>query len=246
VIRTARKYHKWLMAFVGIQFLIWSITGLYMVSMDIHFIHGETLQNTKDDKVDLSIVSYPIIELMTTFPTAENITLVKLLDRQVYQLSVAEPAKKWLVVDAKTGELQPEINREQSIKIALQNYSHLNEIREVKLISDKNKMPPELSPRHLPVWQVTFEHYASPTFYISQQSGKVVTKRHDFWRLFDWMWRFHIMDYDDGENVANWFLLVIALTGILATFAGAVLTYIRIVKPNNVKGKVVDKVEGIT
>ncbi len=240
MIRTARKYHKWLMAFVGLQFLIWSVTGLYMVSMDIHFIHGETLQKTKKDTVNLSAVSYSFNELVMTFPTAKSIKLVNLIERPVYQFRVSEPDNKWLIVDAKTGELLPEIDREQAIKVAQHSYSQQDKVSGARLITTKNDMPPELSPRHLPVWQVTFEHFSSPTFYISQQSGNIVTKRHDFWRLFDWMWRFHIMDYDDGENVANWFLMVIALMGILAAFAGAVLTYIRIVKPNNFQ----DKVEG--
>ena len=55
MLRKARKYHKWLMAFVGIQFLFWSITGVYMVTMDIHYIHGETLAKSEEAKIDLAL-----------------------------------------------------------------------------------------------------------------------------------------------------------------------------------------------
>ena len=51
-----RKYHKWFMAFVGMQFLFWSITGVYMVTMDIHYIHGETLAKSEEAKIDLASV----------------------------------------------------------------------------------------------------------------------------------------------------------------------------------------------
>ena len=44
------------MAFVGVQFLFWSITGVYMVSMDIHYIHGETLAISDEAKIDLASV----------------------------------------------------------------------------------------------------------------------------------------------------------------------------------------------
>lgn len=223
------------MLFVGLQFLIWSITGVYMVSMDIHFIHGETLQRTEKSKVELNTISYSITELITSFPSAENITLIERLERPIYQFRVSEPIKKWLVVDARTGELLPDINQAQAVNIAKNNYSQWDKVSNVHFISENNELPSELSSRHLPVWQVTFEHYSSPTFYISQQSGNIVTIRHNFWRVFDWMWRFHIMDYDDGKNVANWFLLLVALLGSLAAVFGAVLTYFRVIKSQKVR-----------
>lgn len=225
------------MALVGLQFLIWSVTGVYMVSMDIHFIHGETLQKTEKSKVELNTISYSITELITSFPSADKITLVNRLKRPIYQFRVSKPIKKWLVVDAQTGKLLPYINQTQAVNIAKSSYSQLDKISNVHLILDKSELPSELSSRHLPVWQVTFDHYSAPTFYINQQTGSIVAKRHDFWRIFDWMWRFHIMDYDDGENVANWFLLLVALLGSLAAVSGAVLTYFRVLKSQKVRLK---------
>ncbi len=44
----ARTLHKWLGLFVGLQILIWLATGLYMVVLDIDFIHGDPLvRNTQ-------------------------------------------------------------------------------------------------------------------------------------------------------------------------------------------------------
>ena len=87
-------------------------------------------------------------------------------------------------------------------------------------------------PRHLPFWQIKFEGFSTPTLYVGQHTGDIVAKRHNYWRLFDWMWRFHIMDYDDGENVSNWFLFLVATMGLLAAFSGAVLTFYRVALPN--------------
>ena len=232
MIKLARKYHKWFMAFLGVQFLFWSITGLYMVSMDIHHIHGEGLQKPSSEVLELGKVTYPIASLSQRYPTAENISIVKLLSRQVYQFDVTAPHKKWLLIDANSGQLMPEIEQEVAVNIARYHYSKEHNIADVILIDSKIFLPSELSARYLPVWQVTFEHFSSPTFYISQQTGQIVTKRHNYWRLFDWMWRFHIMDYDDGENVSNWFLLLVALLGGFSALAGGILSYFRIVKPN--------------
>lgn len=232
MISSIRKYHKWLMAFVGIQFLVWTLTGIYMVSFDIHYIHGETLVKENEKSIELSQVTYPITELLTHYPEAESISLTTLMRRPVYLFSMPNGKPKWRLVDAKTGQVLPVIDKMMAIHIAESKYLGDGDIKTISLLSDPKDVPPELSPRYIPVWKIDYDEFSSPTLYISQESGRLVTKRHDFWRLFDWMWRFHIMDYDDGENVANWFLLLVAAFGLLGAFAGALLTYLRVFKPN--------------
>ncbi|MBD1580689.1 PepSY domain-containing protein [Pseudoalteromonas sp. S16_S37] len=231
MIRTIRKYHKWLMAFIGVQFLIWSITGLYMVTMDIHYIHGESLQRQNQHPIAVNQVNYSLSDLHSEYPGAHQVTLTQLMAEPVYHFIDKDHTQR--LIDAKTGQLLPLIDKLQALKIAKHQYTSGDAIASVQLIDNQSQLPSELASRHLPVWQVVFDNVWAPTFYISQNSGDIVTKRHFFWRLFDWMWRFHIMDYDDGENVANWFLLLIALLGTLAALFGATLTYQRVFKPNS-------------
>ncbi len=230
MVKWVRKYHKWLMAFIGVQFLIWSITGLYMVSMNIHFIHGENLTKHQQQKVNLAQVNYSINALLDDYPNATGVTLSSLMDKPVYRFNVAKQGKH--LVDASSGVRLAKVDETLAKQIASYYYTGNKTIKSVRLMSKVQDMPAELSPRHLPFWQVTFNDFANPTFYIQQDSAAIVTKRHDYWRAFDWMWRFHIMDYDDGENVANWFLLLIASLGLLAAIAGAVLSYFRVVRAN--------------
>ncbi|HEY0628211.1 MAG TPA: hypothetical protein VGD23_02680, partial [Sphingomicrobium sp.] len=39
----ARKTHKWLGLFIGLQVVIWSLSGLYMTVVHIDTIHGDHL-----------------------------------------------------------------------------------------------------------------------------------------------------------------------------------------------------------
>jgi len=48
------------MLFVGVQLLVWSITGAYMVVMDIHYIHGDSLVATKKKTIDFDEVKYSL------------------------------------------------------------------------------------------------------------------------------------------------------------------------------------------
>ena len=84
-----RTLHKWLMRGIGIQVLIWALTGLYMVSMDIHFIHGETLSDDKHNQFSIQDASYPIAALLDAFPTATQVTLYKRQDKLVYRFKRA-------------------------------------------------------------------------------------------------------------------------------------------------------------
>lgn len=230
LLKSSRKYHKWIMAFISVQFLFWSITGLYMVSMDIHHIHGETLVKNQNQTLELNEVNFTTASLIENFPEAKDISLGKLLDKQVYRFTNGGEGK--VAVDANTGDVIPQIDETMARKIGNYHYAGSGQIEALTIMTSASEMPAELSPRHLPFWQIKFEGLSSPTLYVNQNTGAVVAKRHDFWRLFDWMWRFHIMDYDDGENVSNWFLLLVASLGLLAALAGAVLTYYRVAAPN--------------
>ena len=231
LLKFSRKYHKWLMVFVGIQFVFWSITGVYMVSTDIHFIHGESLVKNQQEKVQLSQVNYTTQALYADFPNATNVILGTRMDRPVYWLTQDE--SHTLVVDALSGAVLPKVDEATALTIARYYYAGNEPVAASRLVNSVEDMPAELSPKHLPVWQITFEGASRPTLYVNQDTGKVVTKRHHYWRLFDWMWRFHIMDYDDGENVANGLLLLMALLGIVAAGMGAVLVYYRVFAINN-------------
>ncbi|WP_133406319.1 PepSY domain-containing protein [Parashewanella tropica] len=233
--KIARRYHKWLMILVGIQFVIWSITGVYMVSLDIHYIHGESLQETEPYDIQTQDVRYSINDLLRQYPKAKEIELRPVLGKLVYQLTLLAPTRHSILVDAETGKILSKVDQQQAINIAESAYRYSHPIKDVKLLSERSQIPSELSPRYLPVWQIKFDHFSSPTFYISQQTGKIVTKRHSYWRIFDWMWRFHIMDYDDGGNVSNWFLLLVTTLGMLAALTGAVLTYHRLLKSKKVR-----------
>jgi len=41
-----RRTHRWFALFAGLQMSIWILSGVYMVLMDIDFIHGDTLTAT--------------------------------------------------------------------------------------------------------------------------------------------------------------------------------------------------------
>lgn len=218
------------MAIVGLQFVIWSLTGLYMVSFDIHFIHGESMQK-QTDKLNIAAIKFSFDDLLKAYPKASNIQLGTLLDAPVFRFTDINGQQQ--VVSAIDGQILSPLDNAVAKQVACNHFlgrscgaeTNISSVRLITEIADK---PDELSARRLPAWQINFEFWFGPTFYVSQYSGQVVTTRHHFWRLFDWMWRFHIMDYDDGQNSRNNFLFTVALTSLLATMLGLCLSLIHI------------------
>lgn len=230
LLRISRKLHKWLMLLVGLQFLIWSVSGAYMVILDIDYIHGDTLVNQSPTPINTSQVKVTFQQVLRQYPEAKNISLSMLQQQAVYLFDHHGETQR---LSATTGKLLAPITQAQAISIAKLTYSGQGEIKGVQLITeDTEQAPNELSRRVLPAWQVHFDDFASPTLYVSKNSGQVVTKRHSFWRIFDWMFKFHIMDYQDSE-VDNNLLFFTALIGVFSALAGLVLVYFSVLRRSN-------------
>ncbi len=229
--RMSRRYHKWLMLIVGLQFVIWSLTGSYMVVLNIDYIHGDSLVNQSSSSLNSADVNFELHQLYRGYPNAEMIELTTLLDQAVYQF--IEKKQNYLI-SADTGQLLSPINKEHAVAVAKHLYEKVDStIIDVRLISDN---PPfELSSKHLPVWRIDFDDFANPSFYISSRTGKLVTKRHSFWRLFDWMFSFHVMDYVE-EDPSNKLLLSFSVLSLIGSVFGIILIYFRVLSKPNKKG----------
>ncbi|RDV29130.1 AcrB/AcrD/AcrF family protein [Alteromonas aestuariivivens] len=227
LLKTSRKYHKWLMAFIGLQFVIWSVTGTYMVFFDIDYIHGDTLVHTPQDKIDPNTIHYSQAELFADHRGAHDVSLGTLAGQAVYRFRAGEQR---VMVSAHNGKVLSPLDEATAVELAKAYYTGDGEVEQAELITEN---PPfELSPRALPAWRVDFDNFAAPTIYIQAQTGELAGKRHTFWRLFDWMFRFHVMDYSSGEEIDNRLLFWLTLLGIGGGVSGLLLTYFRVFRKN--------------
>lgn len=226
LLKLTRKTHKWLMLFLGVQFVIWSVTGAYMVFFNIDYIHGDSLVKNQHINLIDSEVNFSIQTLLKQYPNAQEIKLESYIYQPVYRFKVG---REHFLVNATTGELLSPLNKADAIAVAQSEYTGSGDILSVSLITEN---PPfELRASALPAWRINFDDFAAPTLYVSATSGKIAGKRHEFWRLFDWIFRFHIMDYQDSE-VDNTLLFGFSLFGILAGLSGLILLYFRLFKKN--------------
>jgi uncharacterized iron-regulated membrane protein len=216
-----RRAHKWLALVCGLQLLLWLFSGAYMVLMDIDYIHGDTIVTQKSEYLDPSKLNIDMAALVAQHPDASQIKLIGIEGVPLYQITAGTEN---VYINGQTGSLVGTITKEQAMVQARRYYLGNSHVSDAEFIS--TTPPAELSPRLLPVWRVNFADSINTSLYLSASTGMLVTKRHDFWRLFDIMWMLHIMDYDTREDIHNPLLTIMASLALLTALAGLALVYI--------------------
>lgn len=214
----ARKAHKWLGLLIGLQVVFWSLSGLYMTVVHIDTIHGDHLVRPAPARsVTAASLADPVA--LAARHEAEGVRLAWLGERPIY---VAASKGGEMAFDAATGEAVPAPGETQIRQLARSYYSGHEAISSARLIT---AIPGEIRGRKPPLWRVEFDHWNKPTFYLSPVTGELLSRRHELWRIFDFVWMFHIMDYGERENVNNpllrtftWGAVLMALSGIWLLF----------------------------
>jgi len=217
----ARSLHKWIGLIVGLQVLIWLATGLYMVVLDLDFIHGDPLVRNMQQAVavpDSSRIN--VAALRAQYPDATDIGLRPVMGKGFF--TVTTPQNRYLI-DPQSAQVISPLNEEFARKIAVFHFNDKASIREARLIA--SDPPREIGPRRLPLWRVDFIDRYSTSFYIDPYSGALVTRRHQYWRVFDFFFMLHIMDYDERSDAHNPLLKIAQFTGVIFGLTGLWLLF---------------------
>jgi hypothetical protein len=215
----ARRTHKWLALVVGIQAVFWMVSGAYMAAVNIDFIHGDSLVRNLAVPVNgESMDFYPIADVIERYPEAVRVDVVSRLGQPHYQVTTGSVP---VLLDARNGNVKSPVDHDRAVALATYYYAGGGEVSEVRLLADANERPTEIQTRSLPLWQVRFDDAIDTTFYVSPATGELVTRRHTFWRLYDFLWMFHIMDYENRTDINNNLLRLAALLGFGFTLSGA-------------------------
>jgi uncharacterized iron-regulated membrane protein len=210
----ARKTHKWLGLFIGLQVVIWSLSGLYMTVVHIHTIHGDHLVQAAPQR---SVVASSLADPVTLAAAngAQSIRLGWLEGKPIY---IVKGESGEVAFDARSGSKIPAPGEAAIRRLATSAYTGREPIASAQLITD---IPGEIRGRKPPLWRIEFDHWNKPTFYLSPVTGELLTRRHELWRIFDFVWMLHIMDYDERENVNNTLLRIFTWGAVLMALSGA-------------------------
>ena len=208
-----RKAHRYLGLFLGIQFLLWTISGLYFSWTNIDEIRGEHLINKNVKLKDFS-------ELIS--PSKLNESNIKSIELR----NISGVPYYWInnanLYNAYTGNLKQSITKKEAVDIAKQSLVKGLEIKSINYISTVDKHH-EYRNKLLPAYVISFKDSRNIKAYVSSLDGKFQTVRHRNWRWFDFLWMAHTMDYESRDNFNNTLIRVFSLLGLITVLSGFTL-----------------------
>ncbi|TDQ30102.1 PepSY domain-containing protein [Tenacibaculum caenipelagi] len=212
-----RKIHRYLGLFLGIQFLMWTISGLYFSWTNIDEIHGDHLKKTEFKPKEFNNLISP-----SELNISKGIKTIEL--RDVNNVPHYWVNKKYLY-NGLNGNLKESITKEEALYIA-NNYMKSDlEVASVEQVNQVGKHH-EYRGKLLPAYVITYKADENIKAYVSVNDGKFQTVRHQSWRWFDFLWMTHTMDYEGRDNFNTTVLRVFSLLGLITVLSGFLLWYI--------------------
>ncbi|WP_455169403.1 PepSY domain-containing protein [Aegicerativicinus sediminis] len=212
-----RKVHRYLGLFLGIQFLFWTISGLYFSWTNIDEIHGDQFKKLPPPMEYFTELISP-----TEIHNSSGIHSLELRDiagKPYYWINNSE------LVDAKTGISQKGISKLEALDVAKKHLVDELQVKDIKLITEIDKHH-EYREKLLPAYVITYKQDNNLKAYVSYADGKFQTVRHRAWRWFDFLWMTHTMDYESRDNFNTMVLRAFSLLGLITVLSGFALFYV--------------------
>ena len=224
VLRAATWLHKWIALVVGLQILFWVGGGLVMTALPIERVRGEHHVRTVDPA-----------PLPPGLRSLDAVRAATGLDPVKAELKPTPRGPAWVltpvdgaatVVSAATGAPFPAMTPDEARRLAAGSYTGDGAPISARLLAQA----PAETGKDGPLWRVDFDDAERTTFYLSPDSGEVVSRRSGVWRFYDFFWRLHIMNFGDGENFNHPLLIFTTVLAFTVVLSGFVLLWIRLAR----------------
>lgn len=215
-LKPARKLHKWFGYVLVIQIFAWLLGGLIMSAIPLEKVHGKHLAlrqldspfTREDYHADLNLLTQDILDIkQLSFKHLLTIPVIKVTAKQTH----------WF--NGVTGQplatpTESTINQQAQL-----HYLGTGQIQSTHYF--------QIGPREIrykpKVWQVKFDDWQNTTIYLHAHSAEVLSVRSHIWRIFDFFWMLHIMDYDERSDFNNPLLISFSAFSVLFCMTGMAL-----------------------
>lgn len=225
VLRLSTQIHKWVGLVVGIQVLFWVGGGLVMTAIPIETVRSEHRVRAQAPAPLALEAVLPLAEaarIADVAPTRAELRATQRGAAWVLTSAGGEP----VTVSARTGRPFEAMSRAEASALAAAAYKGEGAPLRTSLLGQA----PKETGRTGPIWKVDFNDAERTTFYLSPQTGEVLTRRSAVWRFYDFFWRLHILDFENGENFNHPLLIGLTLLTLSIVVTGFVLLWIRLAR----------------
>ena len=212
-----RKTHRFLGIFIGIQFLFWTISGLYFSWTNLDEIHGDQYRKAPKQYVFNSLI--PIDSLENTDLSIQTLELKTIGQDPFYWINDRD------LYDAINGNKLELISEKMALNVIRNTILDQYDVEKIELIDSVSEQD-EYRGRPLPAYKAWLSGEGNPIAYVSARDGSFQRIRHRRWRWFDFLWMTHTMDYEGRDNFNTLTLRVFSFLGLITVMSGFALAFV--------------------
>lgn len=200
-----RRIHKWIGLIIGLQFLIWAISGTAMALLDMEQVAGGDMGKAATMPLPVGGAAWPRIQRALAGTPVSDISLQPLPRGQALSVTTAQGVRLFSAADGEPIA----IDRDTAASIARAAHPSSAGVSAVRSLRGLNLAVREHA---LPIWQVNFRDQANSSYYVSGTTGQLLERRNDTWRLWDFFWMLHNMDYAERTSFNHPLIIAVGIS----------------------------------
>ena len=214
-----RRVHKWIGLVLGLQFLLWTLSGAMMAVLDIEEVSGgPSPPPVAAPPPSPGGLGWTRAQRWVDEVPVTSLAVRPLLHRNV--IEVGTPAGTVLFDAASGRRIRVDAGLARSIAAAAYPgnapITSVTKLQELTLAVRKHQ---------LPIWRIDFDDENNSSYYVSASTGKLLERRNDTWRIWDFFWMLHNMDYARRESFNHPVIVTVAFATLWLAVTGLWLLF---------------------
>ncbi len=221
-----RKVHRYLGMSIGIQFLFWTIGGLYFSWNNMKDVHGKTLLD-KTEHTFAFRYHKPVVKLLNAISSpVKKVEGIVVNKDSLLRIHTTE-GTKLLRLSKNEYKVENQLTEANVTAFVKSRLKTPIAIRKVEYLTKNNiSKTHEYRKKPLPVFAVHLEHETNTKVYVHPELAQITSVRNDNWRRFDFLWMLHVMDFETRDHITNWILRIFSVLGLVTILSGFYLYYL--------------------
>lgn len=211
-----RRIHKWVGLILGLQFVLWTISGAAMALLDKNAVaahgHGGG-EHGAPIPADVPLVAP---ESLPGIARADAVELRQLVDKPVYEVRAGRVIR---VFDARDGHV---VTIDATMARRVVAAASGAPVRNVQHLAAANL---EARDHTGAMWRVNLADAADTSAYVSAETGRLLQMRGNAFRWWDFFWMLHNMDYVNRSSFNHPLIVFVAFGTLWLSLTGFYLLF---------------------
>lgn len=210
-----RQIHKWIGLLIGLQFVLWTVSGAMMALLDMDEVAGGGTREPVEAPMPAAD-PWPAVRQQLGAAPVTGLSVRPLLGRQLFEVHSAGGTR---LFEAATGA-PVAVDAPLARDVAAAAYAGEGKVESVTPLREISLA---VRDHQLPIWRVDFDDGKNSSFYVSGTNGELLARRNDTWRLWDFFWMLHNMDYVNRTSFNHPLIIFLGFAAVWLAITGVYL-----------------------